>query len=121
MTINKIIKKAHDAITRIKGKEYAPTSTEIQKQITMAQQKLYTEEQVREAMRMSDKYYYLLESEEDDIITSLTPIEVPSDEEIKKYADFVMPDAEKIGGEAYTAYRGIKLGAKWMRDKILNK
>ena len=29
----KIIKKAHDSITRIKGKEYAPTSNEIQKWI----------------------------------------------------------------------------------------
>ncbi len=77
----------------------------------MAQKKLYTEEQVREAMRMSDKYYYLLESEEDDIITSLTPIEVPSDEEIKKYFEWVY--GVDTGSAIY--------GAKWMRDKILNK
>lgn len=31
--IEKIIKQAHDAITRIKGKEYAPTSREIQEYI----------------------------------------------------------------------------------------
>lgn len=31
--IEKIIKQAHDAITRIKGKDYAPTSREIQEYI----------------------------------------------------------------------------------------
>ena len=29
----KIIKQAHDAITRIKGKEYAPSASEIQEYI----------------------------------------------------------------------------------------
>ena len=41
--------------------------------------KLYTEEQVRRAIQMADKYHYLLDDEEDSIISLLTPIELPSD------------------------------------------
>jgi len=46
--------------------------------------KLYTEEQVFKAIQMADKYHYLITSEECDIVNSLTPIELPSDEEILK-------------------------------------
>lgn len=45
-----IINKAHDAITRTKGKEYAPTSNEIQEWIDKNYSVLYTEEQLREAI-----------------------------------------------------------------------
>lgn len=48
--------------------------------------KLYTEEQVFKAIQMADKYHYLITSEECDIINSLTPIQLPSDEEIEKEA-----------------------------------
>ena len=48
--------------------------------------KLYTEEQVFKAIQMADKYHYLITSEECDIVNSLTPIELPSDEEILKNA-----------------------------------
>ena len=48
------------------------------------QMKLYTEEQVFKAIQMADKYHYLITSEECDIVNSLTPIELPSDEEILK-------------------------------------
>lgn len=37
--MEKIIKKAHDAITRIKGKDYSPTSNEIQEWIDKQQKK----------------------------------------------------------------------------------
>lgn len=46
--------------------------------------KVYTEEKLREAIQMADKYHYLITSEECDIVNSLTPIELPSDEEILK-------------------------------------
>jgi len=46
--------------------------------------KLYTEEQVFKAIQMADKYHYLITSEECDIVNSLTPIELPSDEEIEE-------------------------------------
>lgn len=78
----------------------------------MTQMKLYTEEQI---------FKYLLENgtiDLDSFILDMKPIELPSDEEISKYANFAMPDAEKIGGETYTAFKGFELGAKWMREKI---
>ena len=71
--------------------------------------KLYTEEQVKNLLNKMDVIYSL---------EDLTPIELPSDEEIDEYADNVIPYAEKIGGETYTAYRAIKLGAKWMRKIV---
>ena len=76
--------------------------------------KLYTEKEVRAFF--NDIYYF--SSSVDDAMEQLTHIELPSEEEIEKYANFAMPDAEKIGGETYTAYKGFKLGANWMRDKI---
>ena len=72
----------------------------------MAQQKLYTEEQVKEmiddAHNGIDGYY--------DIFKKHTPIELPSDEEILDEAH-----AQRAMIFSFTD------GAKWMRDKILNK
>ena len=82
--------------------------------------KLYTEEQVRKAIRET-RYYSDLIKPDNVILKELTPIELPSDEEIEQYATFAFPDAEKIGGETYTAYRGMKSGAKWMKEQILNQ
>lgn len=48
--------------------------------------KLYTEEQVRQAIQITDKYHYLLDSEQNEIVNSLTPIQLPSDEEIDEDA-----------------------------------
>jgi hypothetical protein len=74
----------------------------------MTNNKLYTQEQVFKAIQMADKYHYLITSEECDIVNSLTPIQLPSDEEIKK--EFTK------GNQIFV---GIIEGAKWMRDKIL--
>ena len=72
--------------------------------------KLYTEEQVREAIRLthsSNRRY--LDWLEDDIVNALSPIELPSDEEIE----------DRIGFEYPATYQNaFKEGAKWMRDKI---
>lgn len=71
--------------------------------------KVYTEEKLREAIQMADKHHYLLASEESEIIESLNPIELPSDEEIWDKAD----EEESLSGH-YAVMRG----AQWMRDKI---
>ena len=76
--------------------------------------KLYNENELRKAILFS----LAEDATMDKILNSLTPIELPSDDEINNYADFAFPYAEKIGEETYTAYRGFKIGVKWMRDKI---
>ena len=76
--------------------------------------KLYTEEQVFKAIQMADKYHYLITSEECDIVNSLTPIELPSDEGIKKIMEL-----DDMEFDEFDPYHLSHLdGAKWMRDKI---
>jgi hypothetical protein len=92
--------------------------------------KLYTEEQVRKAYNdgcwkgfnevngcwkgLNEVNGYWngfneVRDKENDIINSLTPIELPSDEEIGK----------DIGSGMHDFYKGGFIeGAKWMRDKI---
>ena len=75
--------------------------------------KLYTEEQVRKAINDGSLYSYIngdfeFKNSEDDIINSLTPIELPTDEEIKNYWSY------GYGGDSGSAI----FGAKWLRDKI---
>ena len=70
--------------------------------------KLYTEEQVNLAMQLAtftdDTYNQVLEK--------LTPIELPSDEEIGK----------DIGSGMHDFYKGGFIeGAKWMKKQIINK
>ena len=61
----------------------------------MSNDKLYTEEQVFKAIQMADKYHYLITSEECDIVNSLTPIELPSDDEIEnRYNKFIDTEIE---------------------------
>jgi hypothetical protein len=76
--------------------------------------KLYTEEQVKMAIQMADKYNYLITLEECGILNQLTPIELPSDEEIKKIMEFDGMEIDEF--DPYDlSYLG---GAIWMRDKI---
>ena len=85
--------------------------------------KLYTEEQVRKAMLHS----YLSGVErpadylpiEESILRELTPIELPSDEEIDKKADeYVENKWEYAQDECKEAFTDC---AKWLRDKILTQ
>ena len=62
--------------------------------------KLYTEEEVRKLLNE----ILMLSSSVDDAINSLTPIKLPTDEEI---------DDEAIGSS-----NSFRSGAKWMRNKI---
>jgi len=70
--------------------------------------KLYTEEQVRQAIKMADKYHHILDSEESEIISVLESIELPSDEEIAKETPFFHTE----WGDGFFE------GAKQMRNKI---
>jgi hypothetical protein len=72
--------------------------------------KLYTEEQVKMAIQMADKYNYLITLEECGILNQLTPIELPNNEEIK--------DASIKYYVNKSACFYFEIGAKWMRDKI---
>jgi len=81
--------------------------------------KLYTEEQMHTVMLLALGRYQIHSNKEvlkenQDLIDSLTPIELPSDEEIEEYVD----SAGYWGGWSPQYFEGIIEGAKWMRDKI---
>jgi hypothetical protein len=73
--------------------------------------KLYTEEQVRQAIKMARSSYNLFTTpftyDQHEVLEQLTPIELPSDEEIY----------EQAKGHSTFAPSFI-YGAEWMRDKI---
>lgn len=80
--------------------------------------KLYTEEQVRKAM----EYYIYTSADFDElfdvesaIISRLTPIELPSDEEIEK----AMIDQDIVRQQGYC--HCFLEGGKWMKEQILNQ
>lgn len=78
--------------------------------------KLYTEEQVRKAIHIKSNNIDLLTS--DDIIGSLTPIELPSDEEV----EIIFSPDEKINNNYYIEYtKGCNYGAKWVIEQIKNQ
>jgi hypothetical protein len=68
--------------------------------------KLYTEEEIIRAIELSDGRSI------DEVLAGLTPIELPSDEEIEA-SKFPLnsPEQELWNG-------GYEEGAKWMRNKI---
>ena len=77
--------------------------------------KLYTEEQVMQAYNAGiddgnwDRY------KEDIVALKLTPIELPSDEEIEK----AMIDQDIVRQQGYC--NCFLEGAKWMKEQILNQ
>ena len=72
--------------------------------------KLYTEEQVKEAMFL---YKAPIRPLVQQVLEQLTPIELPSDEEIRENAD-------KYTIDDNTYYSFIN-GAKWMKEQIINQ
>jgi hypothetical protein len=72
--------------------------------------KLYTEEQVKQMLIKMDEFTLLHINR---LMDEMTPIQVPSDEEIDKEA-FQVPYDNTRG---FYDLQFIK-GAKWMRDKI---
>ena len=77
--------------------------------------KLYTEEEVRKLLNEM----LLLSSSVDDAINSLTPIELPSDEEVYKYIKS-FPYTKHLDDGQYNdgVIVGAELAIEWMRDKI---
>lgn len=73
----------------------------------MTQQKLYTEEEIRRTFGSG-----FTEARFRRFMNELTPIEIPTDEEIWHESN-----QEKNLSKDYAFARG----AEWMRDKILNK
>lgn len=73
--------------------------------------KLYTEEQVREILKKAFWQDFNDGDTEDNLINELTPIELPTDEEIDN--EFA-PANEIIDEVTYMFIEGVK----WMRDKI---
>jgi hypothetical protein len=80
--------------------------------------KLYTEEQVKEAIMMARITQGVLTTtffcDEHEVFEKLTPIELPSDEDIDKANPFVF-GSKHLGTRDMDIW---ELGAKWMRDKI---
>lgn len=76
--------------------------------------KLYTEKEVRKRLNspMDDEVTI------DEFIESLSPIELPSDEEIHKLSPHQIGDSNNSWDIGF--HNGWKQGAKWMRDKINN-
>jgi len=82
--------------------------------------KLYTEEEVKIAIYLAHC------NTEEEVLAGLTPIELPSDEEIDKESEVLYPINK--GGSMWMPSRydidknnrqeGFIEGAKWMRDKI---
>ena len=84
--------------------------------------KLYTEEQVKETFyngfryassihlaSLSEQYKYI-----DNVVKSLTPIELPSDKDIEEASNITL---------LYPTYNSanFRIGAKWMKEQILNQ
>lgn len=83
----------------------------------MEQQKLYTEEQVIRAIELSDN------RSTDEVVAGLTPIELPSDEEIGLIALNIastLKDGLDSREEAFYL-AGFQTCAKWMKEEILNQ
>jgi len=74
--------------------------------------KLYTEEQVRKAIRVAGQLVW----EDEEIFASLPSIELPSDEDIEQEAFQVPYD----GTDTFYDKSFIN-GAKWMKEQILNQ
>ena len=82
--------------------------------------KLYTEEQVKEAMFL---YKAPIRPLVQRVLEQLTPIELPSDDEIKSYSNrysTIHEDvSDKLGKYLVSAIHID--GANWMREQILNQ
>ena len=83
--------------------------------------KLYTEEQVRHAIKIARSSYNIFTTpfiyNEDEVLQQLTPIELPSDEEISKEATDLFGKTTKIYISIIQC-KAFNQGAEWMRDKI---
>jgi hypothetical protein len=79
--------------------------------------KLYTEEQVREILMSIDTNIYISDSYIDSKIESLTPIELPSDEEMEKE---LLEHTKVSTIDPYKSFyfNAAMFGAKWVIEQI---
>ena len=83
--------------------------------------KLYTEEELLKAMSYSRSYDANWVMTENEILKLITPIELPSDEEIKGYSDRYSTMHEDVSdklGKYLVSAIHID-GARWMKEQIL--
>ena len=82
--------------------------------------KLYTEGQVKNFL---NERPFMTEDAIDKLCAPLIPIELPSDEEIEDYAkEFVLShDFSALTNPNHLANRCFQLGAKWIKEQILNQ
>ena len=85
--------------------------------------KLYTEEQVRQSFIAGMEFIAVdplkYEQDANEYMNSLTPIELPSDEEIKEYLKKTHTKAVNPLNVYYKT--GFESGAIWMKEQILNQ
>ena len=83
--------------------------------------KLYTEEQLKKAIAIGFDWCHQKHIPSDDMIDTfienLTPIEIPSDEDISTIA-MGLYGFKATSVKDVLEYKAFKRGAKWMRDKI---
>ena len=81
--------------------------------------KLYTELQVREAISKADVHYNIHPNDIENAINLLTPIELPSDEEIEdKSIEKCFIESPYIQDVCENYFQ---TGAKWIKEQILNQ
>lgn len=80
--------------------------------------KLYTEEQVMEAYHIGEDDGNWGRYREDVVALKLTPIELPSDEEIDKFAQIASSIREEKTQGEWIAYKSVIAGAKWVINQI---
>ena len=85
--------------------------------------KLYTEEELLKAMSYSRSYDANWVMTENEILKMLSPIELPSDEEIENDAKkFVLShNFSLLTNSNHLANRCFQLGAKWIKEQILKQ
>ena len=81
--------------------------------------KLYTEEQVIEAYNKG-RTDWINELEDNNILYTMIPIELPSDEEIKEKANSLQDEKD---GALYNEgiNEGFYLGVEYMKEQIINQ
>jgi hypothetical protein len=105
--LTKLEKKFIDLFANVTKEEFEQWL--LTKTKPMAQQKLYTEEQVKDMFSGVMEEYQIDEFLKENYI----PIELPSDEEIEKKFT--------IGVAPQTSYPHMIEGAKWLKKQILNQ
>jgi hypothetical protein len=82
--------------------------------------KIYTEEQLREAIKLIYSLPNKTYSEQiANVLSKLTPIELPSDEEVGEFIN-TFPYTKHLDDGQYNdgVIYGATIGIDWMRDKI---